>query len=73
MLKTLLAAAALVALAAPAFADAQWFIVRGPDHHCRVVAQRPVEKEVTVVNPNGAVYQTETEATNAMRTVTVCH
>lgn len=67
-----LASAMLVATALPALADSSYFIVSGPDHHCRIVDQRPTEKSMTVVNPDGSTYTTRTEAMNAMKTIKVC-
>lgn len=67
-----LAGAMLVATALPALAETSYFIVSGPDHHCRVVDQRPTEKNMTVVNPDGTTYTTRTEAMTAMKTVKVC-
>jgi hypothetical protein len=67
-----LAGTMLVATALPALADSSYFIVSGPDHHCRIVDQRPVEKDMTVVGPDGATYHTRIEAQNAMKTVKVC-
>ncbi|MFZ2005519.1 MAG: hypothetical protein WB697_00970 [Stellaceae bacterium] len=67
-----LAGAMLVATALPALADSSYFIVSGPDHHCRIVDQRPTEKSMTVVNPDGSTYTTRTEAEGAMKTIKVC-
>ena len=71
-MKIALAGAMLVATALPALADSDFFIVRGPDRHCQVVDQRPVEKDTTVVGPNGVTYHSRTEAMDAMKTVKVC-
>ena len=71
-IKALLAGAALVGIAMPAFAQTSYYIVRGPDRHCQVVDQRPMTKETTVVSPDGVTYKTRTEAMDAMRTVKVC-
>ena len=72
-IKTLLAAAMLVGVATPVFAQTDWYVVRGPDHRCQVVDQRPTSKEITIVSPDGVTYKTRTEASDAMKTVTVCH
>lgn len=71
-IRTLLLGAALVGMAMPAFADTDYFIVRGADHHCQVVDQRPVSKDMTIVGPSGMTYHTRTEAMTAMKTVKVC-
>jgi hypothetical protein len=70
--KIALAGAMLVATALPALADTSYFIVRGPDRHCQVVDQRPVEKDMTIVGPSGMTYHSRTEAMTAMKTVKVC-
>ena len=70
--KLLLTSAALLGLAAPAFADDGFYIVQGPDKHCTVVDQRPITKETTIVSPDGMSYKTRIEASNAMKTVKVC-
>jgi hypothetical protein len=70
--KIALAGAMLVATALPALADSSYFIVRGPDRHCQIVDQRPTEKSMTVVGPNGVIYHSRDEATTAMKTVKVC-
>ena len=69
-IKTLVLGAALIGIAAPAFA-ADFYVVQGPDRHCRIVEQRPVEKDVTVIGPDG-MYRTRTEAETAMKTIKVC-
>lgn len=66
-----LAGAMLVSTALPAFADSFW-VVQGPDRHCQVVDKRPMNKETTVVNPDGTTYTTRTEAEGAMKTIKVC-
>jgi hypothetical protein len=71
-IRTLLLGAALVGVAAPAFADTDYYIVQGRDHHCQVVDRRPVEKDMTMVGPDGVTYHTRTEAMDAMKTVKVC-
>jgi hypothetical protein len=67
-----LAGVVLAASALPALADTDYYIVRGSDHHCQVVDQRPVSKDMTVVGPSGTTYHTRTEAMTAMKTVKVC-
>jgi hypothetical protein len=49
-IKTLVLGAALIGITAPAFAD--FYVVQGPDKHCRTGEQRPVTKEMTV-GPDG--------------------
>ena len=68
-IKTLVLGAALIGIAAPAFAD--FYIVQGPDKHCKIVDQRPMTKEMTVVGPDG-MYRTRVEAETAMKTVKIC-
>jgi len=40
--------------------------------HCRIVDQRPVAKDVTVIGGDGVVYHTRTEAETALKTTKVC-
>lgn len=66
---------ALAGCIVPAVAQTTtYYIVRKPTtRHCRIISQRPVSHTETIVGPNGVVYKTRTEATNAMRAVKVCH
>jgi len=68
----LLAGAMLATTVLPALAADEYYIVQGPDRHCRIVDQRPVTKEMTIVGPSGVTYKTRTEAMDAMKTVKVC-
>ena len=70
-----LAAAFVVGLALPAFAQTttSYYIVQDvKTKHCRIVDQRPSGEEWTVVGGNGVVYHTRTEAEGAMKTTKVC-
>lgn len=67
-----LAGAVMVAGTLPALADTDFYIVQGQDHHCQVVDQRPVSKDLTIVGPSGMTYHTRAEAMTAMKTVKVC-
>ena len=49
-MKPLLVLGALVATAAPAFAD-EYYVVRGPDKECRVVETRPSDTTIVQVGP----------------------
>jgi hypothetical protein len=71
-IKTLVASAALIGIALPAFAETGYFVVQGPDKHCQIVDQRPVSKTETIVGPDGVTYKTRTEAVDAMKTISVC-
>jgi hypothetical protein len=69
--KYLIGAAMLMcASAAPAFAD--FYVVQdSTTKKCTVVTQKPTTTTTTVVG-DGKVYTSQTEAENAMKTVTVC-
>ena len=70
-LKLALAGVLLAGSVLPAMAQTSYYIVEDMStHHCRVVSQKPVTKDVTIVGENG--YTTETAATTAMKTVKVC-
>ena len=59
--------------ALPAVAQTTYYIVQDTGtKHCRIVDQKPVSKEVTVVGGDGVVYHTRTEAEGAMKTTKVC-
>jgi len=67
-----LAGAMPVATALPALADTEYVVVRGADHRCQMVNQRPVEKDMTIVGPSGVTCRNRAEAMSAMKTVKVC-
>jgi hypothetical protein len=52
---------------APTFADSYFVVQDTSTKKCTVVAQKP-----TTVVGDGKVYTSQTEAENAMKTVTVC-
>ncbi len=67
-----LAVAMIAGFVLPAAAQTTYYIVQDTaTHHCRIVEQRPVTKDVTVVGADG--YPTEVAAQTAMKTVKVCH
>ena len=70
-IKLLVAAAGLVAFAAPSLAAEYWIVQDTTTHRCSIVEQRPTTKTMTVVGP-GTAYTTRTEAEGAMKTVKVC-
>jgi hypothetical protein len=66
MRKILIAAAAVSALATPAFAD--FFIVReGPTGPCRIVETRPTDTKIVVVG--NKVYKERSEADKELTVV----
>jgi hypothetical protein len=71
--KIILAGALLAGFVLPALADTSYYIVQDTGtKKCRIVEQKPVSREVTVVGGDGVVYKTKTEAETAMKTVKVC-
>lgn len=55
----------------PALAQTTYYVVQDSGtKHCRIVSQRPVTKEVTIVTPDG--FPSQTAAETAMKTVKVC-
>ena len=66
MLKRLLAGGLVVAFVAPAFAE-EYYIVRGPEKKCTVVAEKPTTTTTTVVG--NTVYKTRSEAETAIKKV----
>ncbi len=68
MLKsTLLAAGAFMFFATPALAD--WYIVHGPDRHCRVVERYVPGEERDIVRVGPLRFGTRNEAEREVRTV----
>ena len=69
----ILAGALLAGFVLPALADTSYYIVQDTStKKCRIVDQKPITREVTVVGGDGVVYKTKTEAETAMKTVKVC-
>ena len=73
MTKLLTTAATIVALTAPAFAQATFYVVQDTTtKRCTVVKERPTTKTMVIVGDSGKVYATEAEAQSAIRTIKVC-
>ena len=68
--KILLATAAVITFAAPAIAD-EYYVVRGPDHHCTVTTTRPTE-QTTVTQIGPLAFETREKAQDRIRTTKVC-
>jgi hypothetical protein len=66
MLKSVLAGGLVLALVAPAFAE-EYYIVRGPEKKCTVVAEKPTTTTTTVVG--NTVYKSRSEAETAITKV----
>jgi hypothetical protein len=69
MLRYLLAAGCALAVLSPAWAAEEFYIVRGPDKKCTVVAEKPTTTTTTVVG--NTVYKTRSEAETAIKKVCV--
>jgi hypothetical protein len=67
MLKHLLAGGLVVAWVAPALAADEFYIVRGSDKKCTVVAEKPTTTTTTVVG--NTVYKSRSEAETAVKKV----
>ena len=66
-------AAALLAFAAPAFAQGSFYIVQdATTKKCTIVTERPTATTTTVVGPAGVTYTTRAEAEAGLKTVKVC-
>ena len=71
-IKAIIAAAALTAIAAPAFAaDAYYVVQDAKTKKCTITETKPTTTETTVVG-DGTVYKTRTEAETGMKSVKVC-
>jgi hypothetical protein len=60
MIRTLLTAALIAGVSAPAFA-AEYYIVRGPDKRCRIVETKPVDSTIVQVGPLAFVTRDQAE------------
>ena len=69
--KTLIAAAVMTAVAAPAFAQSFYVVQDVKTKRCTVTETKPTSSEVTVVNGD-TVYKTKAEAETGMKTIKVC-
>lgn len=69
--KYLIGVMLLASFATPAFADSFYVVQDSATKKCTVVSQRPTTTTTTVVG-DGKVYTSQTEAENAMKSVTVC-
>ncbi|MBR1124524.1 hypothetical protein JQ628_23565 [Bradyrhizobium lablabi] len=70
-LKTLIVAAAMAAVAAPAFAQSFYVVQDVKTKKCTVTETKPTSTDVTVVSGD-SVYKTRAEAETGMKTVKVC-
>jgi hypothetical protein len=61
MLKYALPIAIALGVAAPAFAQTEFFIVRGPDKKCKVVETRPKDTTVTIIGDRAYVTREEAQ------------
>jgi hypothetical protein len=71
MKKTLVAAAVMTAIAAPAFAQSFYVVQDVKTKKCTITETKPTSSEVTVVSGD-TVYKTKAEAETGMKTVKVC-
>jgi hypothetical protein len=71
MKKTLIAAAVMTAIAAPAFAQSFYVVQDVKTKKCTITETRPTSSELTVVSGD-TVYKTMSEAETGMKTVKVC-
>jgi hypothetical protein len=71
MKKTLIAAAVMTIVAAPAFAQSFYVVQDVKTKKCTITETKPTSTETTVVS-GGSVYKTRTEAESGMKTIKVC-
>ncbi|WP_342712841.1 hypothetical protein AAFG13_17940 [Bradyrhizobium sp. B124] len=70
-LKTLVAAALMTAVAAPAFAEGFYVVQDAKTKKCTITETKPTTTETAVVSGD-TVYKTRAEAETGMKTVKVC-
>ncbi|MGY0575252.1 hypothetical protein ACTGJ9_032895 [Bradyrhizobium sp. RDM12] len=72
-LRIVTAAVMIAALAGPAFAADEFYVVQDvKTKKCTVVDKKPTDTSMTVVSPSGTIYKSRTEAESGMKTVKVC-
>jgi len=70
-MKRIIVAAMALGFATPALAD--FYILQDTGtKKCTIAQSPPIVSSQTVVNPNGAIYKTEQEATTAMKSAKAC-
>lgn len=69
--KTIAAAAVIMTIAAPAFAEGFYVVQDAKTKKCTITETKPTNTETTVVSGN-TVYKTRAEAESGMKTVKVC-
>jgi hypothetical protein len=70
-LRTLIVAAAMMAVTAPAFAESFYVVQDAKTKKCTITETKPTSTETTVVSGN-TVYKTKAEAESGMKTTKVC-
>ncbi|MEY9590378.1 putative membrane protein [Bradyrhizobium yuanmingense] len=70
-IKTIIAAAVLTSVAAPAFAQSFYVVQDVKTKKCTITESKPTTTETTVVSGD-TVYKTRSEAEAGMKTVKVC-
>jgi len=70
-IKTIIAAAILTSVAAPAFAQSFYVVQDIKTKKCTITEAKPTTTDTTVVSGD-TVYKTRTEAEAGMKTVKVC-
>jgi hypothetical protein len=70
-LRTFIVAAAMTAVAAPAFAQSFYVVQDVKTKKCTITETKPSSTEVTVVNGD-TIYKTKAEAETGMKTIKVC-
>lgn len=71
-LRLIVTSIALIAFVSPSFAADYYVVQNVKTKKCQVVSKKPTTKTQVTVGPDGTVYKTRTEASNAMKTIEVC-
>ncbi|MBL8895306.1 MAG: hypothetical protein JNJ53_11930 [Rhizobiales bacterium] len=69
---SILAGAAILALATPAFADTYYIVKEKDGKTCTVVKEKPTTETTVIVDEFGEVYATEIEAQDAIKKTKIC-
>ena len=72
MLKYGLAAGLLISIASPVLAEEYYVIRDETTKRCTIVDQKPTTKTTTIVNEDGVMFKSRTEAETGMKSIKVC-
>jgi len=69
---SILAGAAILSLATPAFADTFYIVKEKDGKTCTIVKEKPTTETMVLVDEYGEVYATQVEAEEAVKKTKIC-